>query len=336
MNASHPELEDLAGLLDEPDDGPAERGLAAHVAGCPRCQADLRALRTVQQTLRALPAIPMPESVAARLESAVRASTSGPYGESDAESDAEPDGEPYSEPERTLPAAASSRRRPRTAWQLPHMSAAAGIAVLLIIALGTGIAVMATRGGSSNGKTSSASGGSAATGASTIVTASGADYRQATIRSQVAALVVERVPGSTAKFSGLQPLAGDVAAGKAAVPSRTQESSAAAAAGGFAAASPQAPQALTADSAIAPARNAPGGPLANPAALQACVRALNGGTPIQPVLVDYARFDGRPATVIVLPSPQSPTKLAVWVELDGSDCATKGETAYYGSLSATP
>ena len=320
MNASHPELEDLAGLLDEPHGGPAEPGLAAHVAGCPRCQADLRALRTVQQTLRALPAIPMPDSVAARLEFAVRAGT----------------GEPDSEPKRALPAESSVRPRPRAAWQLPHLSAAASVAVLLIIALGTGIAVMATRGGSSNGKTStsSAAGASAATDTSTVVTASGADYQQATIRSQVAALVVERVPGSTTRFSGLQPLAGHAAAGKAAVPSATASS--AASAGGFAAASPQAPQTLTADSAVAPARTAPGGPLADPAALQACVRALNGGTPIQPILVDYARFDGRPATVIVLPSTQSRAKLAVWVELDGSDCSTKGETAYYGSLSATP
>ena len=322
MNASHPELEDLAGLLDEPDGGPAEPGLTAHVAGCPRCQADLRALRTVQQTLRTLPPIPMPESVAARLESAIRVGA----------------GEPDSKPERALPAKPSVRRRQRAAWQLPHLSVAAGVAVLLIIALGTGIAVMATHGGSSNGKTasSSAAGASAATGTSTVVMASGSDYQQATIRSQVAALVVERVPDSTARFSGLQSLAGHAAAGKAAAPSRTQESSASA--GGFAAAAPpQAAQELTAaDSAAAPARTAPGGPLADPAALQACIRALNGGTPIQPVLVDYARFDGRPATVIVLPSPQSRAKLAVWVELDGSNCATEGETAYYGSLSATP
>lgn len=325
MNASHPELEDLAGLLDEPDGGPAEPRLAAHVADCPRCQADLRALRTLQQTLRALPAIPMPASVAARLESAVRAGA--------AEADSEP---------TTLPIEPTMHRRARAAWHLPHLSAAAGVAVLLIIALGSGIAIMATRGGSSNGKTATSSAGAgAATGTSTIVTASGADYQQATVRSQIAALVVERVPDSTTRFSGLQPLAGHAAAGKAAVPSASAASSASA--GGLAEAGPaqppqatQAGPALAADSGVAPARTAPGGPLADPAALQACVRALNGGTAIQPVLVDYARFDGRPATVIVLPSTQSPTKLAVWVELDGSDCATKGETAYYGSLSATP
>lgn len=327
MTASHPELEALAGLLDTPDGAAREPELAAHIADCPQCEADLRALRTVQDTLRALPAVPMPDEVAARLESAIRAGV------------AESTGRPVA----ALPLQSRRRRGLPAGRQLPHLSAAAGVAVLLIVALGTGIAVMVTRGGTSGGEraASSAAGGNAA-GAGTVVTASGADYEQATIRSEVAALVVQRVPGSAARFSGLQPLAGHAAAGMAApVPSTSAAAGSSALSVPSAAAGEFAPtttaagkQQLTADSAVAPAPTAPAGPLANPAALQACIRTLNGGTPTEPVLVDYARFDGRPATIIVLASDQSPTKLVVWVEPDGSDCATKGETAYYGTLSA--
>jgi hypothetical protein len=332
VNASHPELEALAGLLDEPDGEADEPGLAGHVADCPRCQADLRALRTVQETLRALPAVPMPEAVAARLESAVRADVTGRTAEPAA----------GSVNMLSVTQRATGRRRGLPVdWQLPHLSAAAGVAVLLIVALGTGIAVMVTRGGTFDNHTAASSAGRAeAGGARTVVTASGADYRPTTIRSQVAALVVHQVPGSTTRFSGLQSLAGQAAAGMAAAPAAPSATQAvpgpsAAADGEFGpATSAPAKKALSANSAVAPARTAAGGPLADPKALQACVRTLNGGTPIEPVLVDYARFDGRLATIIVLPSSQSPAKLVVWVEPDGSDCATKGETAYYGTLSA--
>jgi hypothetical protein len=333
VNASHPELEALAGLLDEPDGKASEPGLAAHVASCPRCEADLRALRTVQETLRALPAVPMPEDVAARLESAVRTGAQGRTAE------------PVTGSVSMLSAPRRRRRGLPPDWQLPHLSAAAGVAVLLIVALGTGIAVMVTRGGTSDNHTAASSAGvaeagGARAGARTVVTASGADYQPATIRSQVAALVVQRVPGSSTRFSGLQPLAGQAAAGKAAAPAappatRAAPKPSAATDGTFGpAASAPANKDLTADSAIVPARTAAAGPLADPTALQACVRTLNGGTPIEPVLVDYARFDGRAATIIVLPSSSSPAKLVVWVEPDGSDCASKGETAYYGTLSA--
>lgn len=52
--------------------------------------------------------------------------------------------------------------------------------------------------------------------------------------------------------------------------------------------------------------------LAEPAALQRCVAVL-AGRPATPVLVDVARFEQQPATVIVLDLPDDPERLRVWV-----------------------
>jgi hypothetical protein len=52
--------------------------------------------------------------------------------------------------------------------------------------------------------------------------------------------------------------------------------------------------------------------LRNGGALAACVANIAGG-PITPLAVDVARFDGKPATVIVLPDADDPAKVAVYV-----------------------
>jgi hypothetical protein len=52
--------------------------------------------------------------------------------------------------------------------------------------------------------------------------------------------------------------------------------------------------------------------LAGGAALAACVANLAGG-PVTPLAVDIATFEGKPATVIVLPTPKDPTMVDAFV-----------------------
>ena len=83
MTTPHPEFETLAELADQAGDGPepatgdqqaaATAEVLAHVAECATCQADLDALRSVRETLRSLPPIPMPADVAERLDAALLA-----------------------------------------------------------------------------------------------------------------------------------------------------------------------------------------------------------------------------------------------------------------------
>lgn len=52
---------------------------------------------------------------------------------------------------------------------------------------------------------------------------------------------------------------------------------------------------------------------ASPQALQACGQILAGGVSTIPVAVDFARFNGKPAVIFVLPAIGHPTDLDVWV-----------------------
>jgi hypothetical protein len=49
------------------------------------------------------------------------------------------------------------------------------------------------------------------------------------------------------------------------------------------------------------------------AALTQCAALLNAGTPVQPLSVDYASYNGKPATIVVFPSHDDVRQLDVWV-----------------------
>jgi hypothetical protein len=53
--------------------------------------------------------------------------------------------------------------------------------------------------------------------------------------------------------------------------------------------------------------------LADPQALAECLTQLRPGKEAAPLLVDVARFEGRRATVIVLPRPDEPERIDIWV-----------------------
>jgi len=325
VNTPHPELEALAELADPAEPTPGADELLAHVEACEQCKADVAALRGVRHSLRSLPSVPMPDDVAARLESAIRAA---------AEADPEPVGAVSVLPAREQRTAARRER-----W-FPQFSAAAVVAVLVVVALGTGIGVMISQsGGETKGGATSSAAGSESSGP--VLITSGADYQQATIRNQIAALVLTRVPQAPQQFKGLHSLADAAAAGSAAAggsaPTAAPSSAAAPAASPSAApASAGAGSfggAATPSRSLAAARTAISGPLADPAALQACILALVQ-KPETPVLVDYANYQGKPATIIVLADPSTPSTLDVYVEADTADCAKSGDVTFVTFLPA--
>ncbi|HET9187081.1 MAG TPA: hypothetical protein VFN80_03940 [Acidothermaceae bacterium] len=336
MNTPHPELEELAGLIDDlgdnAGDGRADvrpSDVEAHVAGCARCTADLAALRGVRATLRSLPPVPMPDDVAQRIETALRgaAATAGDADSAAAET-------PPTAAISVLPAAGSSRRSARrgSSTGLPNFSVAAAVTVLLVIALGVGLGVALKNGGDSN-KGSSTS--AAASDAGSIVTASGTDYTQSDIQTQVAGLLLARVPDAHAAYKGLAPLAAaqSSAAAEPSAPAAAG-SAGAGAAGGASTPKPtasstveSAPSAGSAPRPVLQSRTPYSGPLGAPAQLQACVQALLD-QPATPVLVDYAYYAGKPATIIVLKDPADPSTLDVYVEADTADCAKAGDVTF--------
>lgn len=336
MNTPHPELEELAALVDAVDDPSADTSadtnaetqpsdVQTHVAGCAQCTADLDALRTVRATLRSLPPVPMPDDVAQRLEAALReAAAQAPTG---AQAAAE---EPAAASISVLPAAGSAPRSARrgSSSGLPNFSVAAAVTVFLVIALGVGLGIGLRHGGESK----KSSGVSAALSANSIVTASGTDYTQAAIRNQVAALLLAQVPDAHTAFKGLAPLAPNAnSAATAAAPSApaavpTASSSASSAAGsGFG------PSVDSGGKPVLQARTPFSGPLSNSSQVQACVQALLD-QPATPVLVDYAYYAGKPATIIVLKDPTDPSTIDVYVEADTADCAKAGDVTFVAFL----
>jgi hypothetical protein len=150
----------------------------------------------------------------------------------------------------------------------------------------------------------------------------------------VAAVVNSNVPGAAADFPGLTQF-GTSASAAAAAPAPAASSAPAAveatpsaAAPTFAAAAsspafaPPAAGTVRAPQQNAAAITAPGGPLADPAVLAACVQTL-AGKPEQPVLVDFATFNGAASTIIVLPDPDIARKLDIYVEADTANCANQ-------------
>jgi hypothetical protein len=349
VNTPHPDLETLAELADresapasETAVDPRTAELLDHVAGCAACTADLEALRRVRETLRALPAVPMPADVAERIEAALLAArASAPSTASTGVSDTVV-------PLRQRSKGASRRSAGAPAgWRTLPYGAAASIVVVLALIIAGAVAVGHSGNGSKKSASPAASSAAAAETSGPTTIASGTNYTAADIRSQVSTVVTSNVPGAAADFPGLtfsvaQPAAGSApasAAAAAAAPSAVASSAPAPAASFPAAAatsaaaapvfaSPSAGAALnggTPDRAASSPLSvvtAPGGPLADPAALAQCIQILAGKAE-QPILVDYATFNGAPSTIIVLPDPDVAHKLDVYVEADTANCANQ-------------
>ena len=358
MNTPHPDLDALAELADR-DVAPASETatatapadphtaeLLAHVAGCTACTADLEALRHVRETLRALPPVPMPPDVAERIEAALLAARalSTPIAASGVADTVVPLRQWSKSAGRSGPAASRWRT-------LPYGAAASIVVLVAVIAVGI---VALGHGGNSSKKSAapaaSLSAAAAATSAGLTTIASGTSYTSADLRSQVASVVTGNIPGAASNFPGLAFGLSEAAAGSAAVPAAAASapaaaSSAAAAPASSAPAPAAAPTSAAASgvfstpSPLAAGANhaaitAPGGPLADPAALARCIQILAGKAE-QPLLVDYALFNGAPSTIIVLPDPDVAHKLDIYVEADTANCADQ-EFTFETFLGPTP
>jgi len=341
VNTPHPELDTLAELAEhgdhiEPASSPALANARAHVASCPTCSAEVAALRNVTQTLRSLPEIPMPDDVAARLESALRTATDAVAGGASVSVLPDRSGSSSHFSSSRPSGSSSSGSGGGPGRRVPHFSAAAAVTLLVIVALGAGIGVLVSHGGGGGAKSASTAAGAMATDKTTVLT-SGANYSQSAIRNQIAALVLSDVPQASSRYDGLQTLAGAAVTAAngsqpAAIAQPTTSASSTYGTNTSATAPSSAPSAPLPLSTTAP--TAPGGPLASSAALKACIVALVQ-RPVTPILVDYALYEGRPATIIVLPDPDVPNVLDVYVEDYTADCVTKGDVTFFGTLPTT-
>jgi hypothetical protein len=180
----------------------------------------------------------------------------------------------------------------RQPWRTRLLQAAAVFVLVAAVgALGYG-GIRALSGGNANGaNTASSSGGGTATekhGAvhRYVVTSSGRNYTKESLRTAVPGLLSGKYD-ATAQESAGAPLASKTPTGA------------------------HAPAAGSAD----PQR------LRDGKALTACVNNLAGTDdgPVTPLAVDIARFDGKPATIIVLPDPKDPS--IVFAYAVAPDCA---------------
>ncbi|MFN8074373.1 MAG: hypothetical protein U0Q15_02995 [Kineosporiaceae bacterium] len=315
----HPDRDALAdhaaGVLTEADDAL----VADHVAGCAQCRADLEELDAVRKLLLAEDPGPMPDDVWGRIEAALLAegspavsprSTPTPLAAmraTDADEASAADGAADGAAEVSgltvlrRPTGRAGRARTAPRW-LPLMAAAAGIAGVLG---GLAVAVQAwAPGGQDADKPAAASADMSLNGErgrvalAAAVQATGTDYRKASLTAQVARLVDGR---DSAAFDS-----GDGADGKAAE-------------GGSAGRpSPSAQAAYAAGDER----------LRDPAALQQCLAGL-GLADVVPLAVDLARYEGRDAALLVVPTPgQSSVEVYAVSRRCGDASADDGAFSY--------
>jgi len=277
-------LADLhAGLLDAgPDSGLDVDHLSdsegadvrTHVAGCPSCTARLTQLDDTRLLLAGRPPIAMPADVGRRLDAALAAEA--------ARSTAP-------RPDETSRVTVLASRAParRRRWPAPASASAgiaAGVALLLAAVVGASSLLGHRSAATSASKVTSTAGAEDSTaGVAAPVLTSGRNYAVATLDDQVRELLsVAAAPGA----ERYQPYASPV-------PDRSAAPNGARAAA-----------AATIDPALAR--------LGRPAQLQACVEELAGRPGVVPITVDLARYQGKPAAIVVLHDPD-PTKAQAWI-----------------------
>jgi len=279
-----------AGLVDEP----GEARMRAHLDGCERCRADLARLRTTRALVSTLPPEPMPAQVSARIDAALA--------------------EAADTPATTTVEPLERRRRWRNTPTLAGAAAAAAVA-LLVGAIVTGrVSHHSDNGSAASAPVNAAGGASQSTALKEWRTDN--NYTPATLGTLVPHLVTATPPaGSTTSLSGGATATGGTTAG------------------GTGTGSAQSPASAVPSPAQPKAQDSTFGALdytalaASPSAVLTCARILNGGPAVVPVAVDFARWSGKPAVVLVLPTIGHPESLDVWVVR--SVCSTSSFDLYW-------
>ena len=297
--AGHPETDQLADFSAEVLDTDEAAAIGAHVSGCAWCRRRLDSFEEVRAVLTDQPSAVMPADVAARIDAALRET---PMPEAQVES-AGPQ-----------PAAAPtvSRLRPwrgRSHTGLATLAAAASVALLIS---GVVAGALHLHNSSDNGRASTASGAANDSALSSSYTAqhSGTNYTATNLAAAVPGLI--GVPG----------------AGKADRAAAAPTSGAATGGTGSTAESAPAPQAAPAQAA---ADSAALRRLTQPPALFDCIAGLTERprNAVVPLAVDFAQFQGKPAAVIILPSPQHPESVEAWVVGPGCGAVPGNDVLYW-------
>lgn len=310
MSEQHPDLVVLGDLADGALEGPERTDVERHLAGCADCQAATARLASIRDQLHQLPLVSMPTDIESRVRRALadepmpansaRSTGSGPTSRRGREPQPVPAGR--------------SRWRPG-----PGLVAASVIVVLVLVLVVGGGAVLAGRGGpeTSSGSSASSAGGAdsqagpdSATGqsgqsrpGSTRTTSSGRNYTPSTLPDQVSRLLSASQQSATSSSS---PSADS--------PSGTT--------GGNAAGAGSAGRSSTSGALSA---------LHRPAVLARCLRAVTDNDARTPIAVDYARWRGQPAAVLVLPGSTS-TTLAVYVVRTGCGSSARSTFLHFAQV----
>ena len=285
-----------AGLVDES----AAARMQSHLDRCESCHAELARLRTTRALVSTLPHEPMPAPVAARIDAALA--------------------EAADTPATTTVVPLERRRRWRNTPTLAGAAAAAAV-VLLVAAIITGRVAHHSDNGTGASSAPLNAGGGANQSAPLKEWRTDTNYTPATLGALVPHLVTATPPaGSTTGLAGGATgtgstggtgSAGSTTAGSAQPPTTS------------AVPSPAAPKSQ--DSTSAALNYA--ALAASPSAVLTCARILNGGPAVVPVAVDFARWSGKPAVVLVLPTIGHPESLDVWVVR--SVCSTSSFDLYW-------
>jgi hypothetical protein len=279
----HLDVETLADLQADLLDPDRVTAVESHLAGCDRCRATRASLDDVRLLLRDAGTADSglaPEDVVRRVDGALAAA-----------------GRPVAAASATVVPITTAGRSP---WRTHALQAAA--VFVLVAAVGGlgygGIRALTNKNTGSSGTAASTAGRGTTTekrAGTYSLTNSGRDYSQATLR----AAVPELLAGSLRAADGTT-LGTTKVPGAAAAPGATPTPSSSGSLAGSPAATD--PQRL---------RSGP--------ALAACITNLTGGA-ATPLAVDLGRFEGKPATIIVLPDPSDPSLVDVFAV--APDCPT--------------
>jgi len=341
----HVSAEKLARFRDGDLGRATGRRVSAHLASCAACQADAEALAGLPALLAATQVPPIPDHLAARIETALATESAHRAAGSPALDTGQPDGDRSA---RRAPAGhrRGSRRSGVPRWAVAdaqgHRSARRSgparrilAAAAVVAVLGGGYALVSNLGSPSGGTSASSSGASRP--AASPAQAPAARPRDSAFASTVPKASAGIVPGvaGAPDFGPVQQYRADGQAGSF-TPVR---SSTAYLTGQL---SQQATAALTQvrNTLAAQSGSTAGHAAANAgengsgafsaatlARLRGCVARVAGAQSV--LLVDLASFEGRPATIIVTAPPGSATASQVWAVGPGCSSAAADVLAHH-------